>query len=157
MKQRQTLGESGFLIETGKKDNKGKRVIEIICKIPSISSNRQKTENQAQNEGENMDDIKNSENISSKVSSKENSQNHAQNDDFGRLDDIDDTLHTFSPQQQQQKYKCNYCDNEFSTEEEHLKHCLNFHAKKPAQPSKSLIDTMKQNGERVELKGNPWE
>ncbi len=146
------LRERGFLIEIGKKDNKGKRVIEIVCIIPSISSNRQKTENHAQNQGEKMDDIKNSENISSKVSSKENSQNHAQNEDSGRLDDIDDTLHTF-PQQ----YKCNYCDNEFSTEKEHLKHCLNFHAKKPAQPSKSLINTMKQNGERVEFKGNPWE
>ncbi|HJS65404.1 MAG TPA: hypothetical protein VJ767_11195 [Nitrososphaeraceae archaeon] len=54
-------------------------------------------------------------------------------------------------------FKCNYCDNEFSTEKEHLKHCLNSHEKMPAQPDTEMIQVMKEHGENVEPKGNPWE
>ncbi|MGD1838909.1 MAG: hypothetical protein ACPKPY_12740, partial [Nitrososphaeraceae archaeon] len=56
-----------------------------------------------------------------------------------------------------QSCKCNFCIAEFSSSEDHLKHCLNNHPKKPAKPNKDLIKTMQENGEKVELKGNLWE
>lgn len=54
-------------------------------------------------------------------------------------------------------YKCNYCDNEFWTEKEHLKHCLDSHEKRPARPNVEMIQVMKENGEYVESRGNLWE
>ena len=65
-----------------------------------------------------------------------------------------------SPNQNQKQVsscKCNYCTMEFSTSEEHLKHCVNNHKGLPAKPTKELIETMLQNGENVEVKGNSWE
>ena len=56
-------------------------------------------------------------------------------------------------QQQQQSYKCYYCDDEFSTQEEHLRHSINLHKGKLAQPEdKRLFELL-----GIEPKGNSWE
>ncbi|MGD1837822.1 MAG: hypothetical protein ACPKPY_07165 [Nitrososphaeraceae archaeon] len=57
----------------------------------------------------------------------------------------------------QELCKCNYCVAEFTTREDHLKHCVNNHPKKPAKPDRKWIETMKENGENVDAKGNSWE
>jgi hypothetical protein len=56
-------------------------------------------------------------------------------------------------QKQQKSYKCYYCDAEFSTEQEHLKHSVNSHKGKPAQPEdKRLFELL-----GIQPKGNSWE
>jgi hypothetical protein len=55
--------------------------------------------------------------------------------------------------QQQQSYKCYYCDDEFPTEQEHLKHSVNLHLSKIAQPQdKRLFELI-----GIQPKGNLWE
>lgn len=54
-------------------------------------------------------------------------------------------------------FKCYYCNSEFSTEEEHLKHSVNSHPRRIAQPDKKMIDFLKSTGDNIEPKGNPWE
>ena len=55
--------------------------------------------------------------------------------------------------QQQQSYKCYYCDDEFSTEQEHLRHSINLHPGKIAQPQdKRLFELI-----GIQPKGNLWE
>jgi hypothetical protein len=55
--------------------------------------------------------------------------------------------------QQQQSYKCYYCDDEFFTQEEHLRHSINSHKGNPAQPEdKRLFELL-----GIEPKGNSWE
>jgi Tfp pilus assembly protein PilE len=54
---------------------------------------------------------------------------------------------------QQQSYKCYYYDEEFSTQEEHLRHSVNSHKGKPAQPEdKCLFELLE-----IQPKGNSWE
>lgn len=48
--------------------------------------------------------------------------------------------------------KCYYCPKVYETEVEYMKHCLNAHPKKIAQPDKRLMEL-----EGIEPKGNPWE
>ncbi|MGD1838998.1 MAG: hypothetical protein ACPKPY_13195 [Nitrososphaeraceae archaeon] len=55
------------------------------------------------------------------------------------------------------KIKCHYCDFESVKEEEYIKHSVNLHKGKPAQPDRKLIELMQENGENVEVKGNKWE
>lgn len=52
-----------------------------------------------------------------------------------------------------QSYKCYYCDSEFITKEEHLRHSINLHSGKPAQPEdKHLFELL-----GIQPKGNSWE
>lgn len=65
--------------------------------------------------------------------------------------------------------KCYYCPAEFDTPEEHLKHSVNKHSGKPAQPTKAMIEQIKTKWifedstanpidyQNIEPKGNPWE
>lgn len=81
------LREKGIEIERYK-DEKGHRKIKIR-KVSSISTYRQESKNHAQNPGKSLDDILDD---TKKVSSNQNEENYEQNNDFGRLDDKDDTL-----------------------------------------------------------------
>ena len=91
--EKTNLREKGFLIETGKKDKKGNRIIEIrkVASIASIASNDDKS---SINLDEKFDGTENNDNVVSKVASKENNKNQAQNQDFGRYGAMDATLHT---------------------------------------------------------------
>lgn len=152
------LREKGFLIETGNKDKKGNRVIEIrVCKVASITSIASNPTESRTNQDEKFDATKNTDNVASKVASKENDENYAQNQDFGRYDAMDATLHISRESQHTFCCECNYCDKEFSTKDEHLKHCILSHPGVPARPNKDLIRTMKEAGEHVQEKGNEWE
>ncbi|HSF51270.1 MAG TPA: bifunctional DNA primase/polymerase, partial [Nitrososphaeraceae archaeon] len=82
------LREKSIVIERYK-DEKGYRKIKI-CKVSSISPYRQETQIQAQKPNKSLDDTLDDTN---KVSSNKNDENQAQNNDFGRYDSIDDTLH----------------------------------------------------------------
>ena len=94
--EKTNLREKGFLIETGKKDKKGSRIIEIVCKVASIASIASKEGESRTKEYENLDAIPNIDNVAYKVASKENEENQAQKTDFGRYGAIDATIHSMS-------------------------------------------------------------
>ena len=99
-----------------------------------------------------------------------NDQNHAQNsndiDKNGGIGDtggifkslsnvaaLDKLKSSITQHQQHQSYKCYYCDEEFSTEPEHLKHSINLHPGKIAQPQdKRLFELI-----GIQPKDNKWE
>ena len=118
--------------------------IRKISPIPPISPVSKNCEG---NEGKNIGDIeKTRDNLSNdnKISPVMEDQNHAQNtndiDKNGGIGDtggifkslpevvkvdkkkISDKSEFITQQQQQQSYKCYYCDAEFSTTQEHLRH-----------------------------------
>jgi len=93
-----------------------------------------------------------------KVLSNNNNGNQTQNDDFGRYDSIDDTLHIMNIKEHLAKgkgLKCHHknCNNkEFYSLEAYNNHCYSKHPKQPMFPELSLIKMM-----GLEPKGNPWE
>jgi len=150
-----------------------------IRKIPPIPPVSPVSKNDEENEGNNTGDNENTgDNISNdnKIPPVTKDQNHAQNtNDIDKNGGIGDTGGIFKSlskvealdkkkisdksefikqhQQQQSSYKCYYCDEEFSTEQEHLRHSINLHPGKIAQPQdKGLFDIM-----GIKPKGNVWE
>ena len=150
-----------------------------IRKIPPIPPVSPVSKNDEENEGNNTGDNENTgDNISNdnKIPPVTKDQNHAQNTNdidknggIGDTGDIFKSLSIVGPldkkkisdksesinqyQQQQSSYKCYYCDEEFSTEQEHLRHSINLHPGKIAQPQdKGLFDIM-----GIKPKGNVWE
>ena len=85
------LREKGIIIERYK-DEKGHRKIKIR-KVSSISPYRQELQIQAQNPNKSLDDTLHDTKM---VSSNKNDKKQEQNNDFGRLDGVDDTLHSMS-------------------------------------------------------------
>jgi hypothetical protein len=72
---------------------------------------------------------------------KKTLKNDAQKEDFVRRDGIDDTLHTFTEFMNANfPYKCNYCDNQYSTEDKFLKHALTTHRDVQLGPAKTSSD-----------------
>ena len=72
--------------------------------------------------------------------------------------EIENVLHTFTESMNVNfPYKCNYCDNQYSTEDKFLKHALTTHGGCPATPGKNFIRLMTKSGIHIEEKWNPWE
>lgn len=66
---------------------------------------------------------------------------------------MSDKLQSIMLQKPEQSYKCYYCNDEFSTQEEHLRHSINLHPGKVAQPEdKQLFEIL-----GIQPKGNLWE
>ena len=159
----------------GNKKQLNTAIIKIrkISPIPPISP---VSKNDEGNEGKNIRDIeKVGDNTSNdnKISPVTEDQNHDQissdidkNGGIGDTGDIFKSLSKVGPldkkkisdksesiTRQQQSYKCYYCDDEFSTEQEHLKHSVNLHPSKIAQPQdKRLFELI-----GIQPKGNLWE
>jgi hypothetical protein len=160
----------------GNKKQLNTAIIKIL-KIPPIPPISPVSKNDEGNEGKNIRDIeKIGDNTSSdnKISPVIENQNHTQNtsniDKNGGIGDtggickslpqvtridkknISDKSESIT-QQQQQSCKCYYCDAKFSTEQEHLRHSINVHPGKIAQPQdKYLFDII-----GIKPKGNIWE
>ena len=136
------LREKGIVIERYK-DEKGNRKIKIR-KVSSISPYRQEFQNQEQNHNKSLDDTLDD---TKKVSSNNNDKNQAQNNDFGRFDGVDDTLHIKVREHlsQGKSLKCHHknCNNkEFHSLEAYNNHCHSRHPKQPMYPELSLIKMM---------------
>ncbi|HSF50980.1 MAG TPA: hypothetical protein VLA74_09500 [Nitrososphaeraceae archaeon] len=121
----------------------------------STSPYRQELEDQEQNIDKSLDDTFDDTFV---VSSNNNNENHEQNNDFGRYDSIDDTLHIKVREHLMKgnSLKCHHknCnDKEFHSLESYNNHCLSLHQKQPMHPELSLIEMM----DDLEPKGNPWE
>jgi Bifunctional DNA primase/polymerase, N-terminal len=147
------LREKGIVIERFK-DEKGHRKIKIR-KISSISTYRQKLENQEQNHIKSLDDTLDDTFF---VSSNKNDGNQEQNNGFGRFDDIDNTLHTKVREHlaNGKTLKCHHkscVDKEYRSLDEYTNHCFSRHPKQPMYPELSLIQMV----DDLEPKGNPWE
>ena len=147
------LREKGIIIERYK-DEKGSRKIKIH-KVSSISPYRQELENQEQNPNKSLDDtLDDTKNVSSNNIDKKQEQN----DDFGRFDGVDDTLHIKVREHlsQGKSLKCHHrnCnDKEYHSLDSYNNHCHSKHPKQPMYPELSLI--LQMTG--FESKGNPWE
>jgi hypothetical protein len=93
------------------------------------------------------------------VSPNKNYENQEQKNDFGRLDDVDDTFHMIISEHlaKGKSLKCHHknCNNdkEFHSLESYNNHCHSRHPKQPMYPELSLIKLM----DNLEPKGNPWE
>ena len=147
------LREKGIEIERYK-DEKGNRKIKIR-RVSSISPYRQESQIQEQNPNKSFDDTLDD---TKKVSTNNNNENQTQNDDFGRYDSIDDTLHMKVREHlsQGKSLKCHHknCNNkEFHSLEAYNSHCLSRHPKQPMYPELSLIKMI----DDLEPKDNPWE
>ena len=147
------LREKGIEIERYK-DEKGNRKIKIR-RVSSISPYRQESQIQEQNPNKSFDDTLDD---TKKVSTNNNNKNQTQNDDFGRYDSIDDTLHMKVREHlsQGKSLKCHHknCNNkEFHSLEAYNSHCLSRHPKQPMYPELSLIKMI----DDLEPKDNPWE
>jgi hypothetical protein len=149
-----------------------------IRKIPPIPPVSPVSKNDEGSEGKNTgDNEKTGDNTSNdnRIPPVTKDQNHAQNtnniDKNGGIGDTGGIFKSLSKvealdkkntsnksefikqQQQQQSYKCYYCDDEFSTEQEHLRHSINLHPGKIAQPQdRRLFDII-----GIKPKGNVWE
>ena len=146
------LREKGIVVERYK-DEKSIRKIKI-CRVSSTSPYRQEPQNQPQNPNKFLDDTFDDRN---NVSSNNNIENQAQNNDFGRYDSIDDTLHIKVREHlmKEKSLQCHHknCNNkEFNSLESYNNHCLTIHPKQPMYPELSLLEIM-----GLEAKGNPWE
>jgi hypothetical protein len=146
------LREKGIVIERFK-DEKGIRKIKIR-KVSSISLYRQEIKNQEQNSNKTLDDTLDD---TKEVSSNNNNENQEQNNDFGRFDDVDDTLHIIVREYlaKGKSLKCHHknCnDKEFNSLDSYNNHCFSRHPKQPMYPELSLIEMM-----GFQPKGNPWE
>ena len=136
-----------------------------IVKVPSKEIVNNQTQSCTFDDIDDKDDnlrmlVSNNTSNTTKISQENNSLSYTQlsNDIEATRNNMQKTIEiTSSADNKLQLCKCNYCPAEFCTSEEHLKHCINNHSKKPAQPNKELIKTMQENGEKVELKGNLWE
>ena len=159
----------------GNKKQLNTAIIKIrkISPIPPISPVSKNDEgNECKNTGS-IEKIGDNTSNDNKISPVTEDQNHAQNtnniDKNGGIGDTGDIFKSLSKVgpldkkkisdkseffgQQQQSYKCYYCDDEFSTEQEHLKHSINLHPSKIAQPQdKRLFELI-----GIQPKGNSWE
>jgi len=160
----------------GNKKQLNTAIIKIrkISPIPPISP---VSKNDEGNEGKNIRDIeKVGDNTSNdnKIPPVTKDQTHVQNtNDIDKNGDIGDTGGIFKSlskvgaldkkkisnkpesiiKQQQESYKCYYCNNGFFTQEERLRHSINSYKGNPAQPEdKRLFEIL-----GIESKGNSWE
>jgi len=79
----------------------------LICKVSSISPYRQELKNQEQNPNKSLDDTLDD---TKKLLSNNSRRNHEQNNGFGRLDDVDDTLHSlYRIQTNSDTWACKSC------------------------------------------------
>ncbi|MDR4510997.1 MAG: hypothetical protein MRJ93_04750 [Nitrososphaeraceae archaeon] len=110
-------------------------------------NNHEKSDNNAQlpsPEGESSPD------------SEESTQSTTENNDIDR--DCSNNASQASQASQIQECKCYYCPAEFETIGKHLKHSINKHPGKEAQPTKESIEHMRNEwGYDIEPKGNYWE
>jgi hypothetical protein len=147
------LREKSIVIENYR-DKKSHRKIKIR-KVSSISSYRQKLENQEQNPNKSFDDTLDD---TTTILSNKNDKNYERKNVFRRFDGVDDTFHDKVREHlsQGKNLKCHHknCnDKEFLSIESYNNHCLSRHSKQPMYPESSLIQMMND----LEPKGNPWE